>query len=121
MQILIYFQINLREFRIELWPGYETSIRNHRAGILLNCNVAHKVMRRETIYDIIMQCQRESPANFKNNFLQKVTGLTVLTSYLNKTYRILDVDFEKTPLSIFRRRNTEINILQYYKEVKYKY
>lgn len=91
------------------------SIRYHEAGILLNCYIAHKLMRTETIYDILSQCQREDAANFKENFIRKVLCMTVLTAYNNKTYRIDDVDFQKTPL----RKHIETNILHYYEEVKY--
>lgn len=96
-----------------MWPGYETSIRDHERGILLNCDVAHKVMRTDTVYDLMREIRRSNHGNFENNFRQKVLGMTVLTDYNNKTYRIDDVDFNITPSSIFTKKNgTKITIQQ---------
>lgn len=88
-------------------------------GILLNCDVAHKVMRTDTVYELMRDIRRIDPQNFKNAFRQKVLGMTVLTGYNNKTYRIDDVDFDITPLSSFSRNKTkrETTIKQYYSEV----
>lgn len=54
--------------------------------------------------------------NFKRNFQSQIIGQTVLTAYNNKTYRIDDVDFEKTAESTFRRKDDEISYVQYYAE-----
>lgn len=107
----------MREFRIQLWPGYETSIRNHESGILLNCDVAHKTMRTDTVYDLLQQLRRSNPDNFMKEFQQQMLGKTVLTMYNNKTHKVDDVSFDITPSSTFRKRDTEITILQYYAEV----
>lgn len=46
-------KIDIRDFHIQLWPGYITSIRQHETDILLCAEVTNKVMRTETIHDII--------------------------------------------------------------------
>lgn len=74
-------------------------------------------MRTDTVYDMMKQCKQENPGNFRDNFVRKVLGMTVLTIYNNKTYRIDDVDFDKTPSSTFMRKTEEITISQYYDEV----
>lgn len=110
----------MRGFNIQLWPGYETSIRYHDNGILLNCDIAHKVMRMDTVYDLMVEIRRRDAHNFEKSFRQKVLGMIVLTSYMDraeKTYRIDDVDFDITPLSTFSRNNIEITIKEYYKDV----
>lgn len=104
-------------FKIELWPGFATSIRKHENDILLNCDVAHKVMRMDTVRDLMQEVLRESRDNFKNNFKQKALGLTVLTSYNNCTYRIDDIDFDKTPMTTFDRKGTQTTLVDYYKDV----
>lgn len=45
--------IQFEEDRLELWPGIVTAIRNHESGILLCIEVTHKVLRMETVYDMI--------------------------------------------------------------------
>lgn len=75
-------------------------------------------MRTDTVYELMVQIRKENAQNFENNFRQKVLGMTVLTGYNNKTYRIDDVDFNITPSTTFSRNNApEITIKQYYSEV----
>lgn len=74
-------------------------------------------MRTDTVLDLLMRCRREDERGFENSFKQKVLGITVLTKYNNKTYRIDDVDFNITPASKFMKKNEETTIQQYYKEV----
>lgn len=110
--------VNLNQFRIQLWPGYDTSVRYHQGGILLNCDIAHKVMRTDTVYTMMGDLSRSHPRDFHKEFKQKVLGITVLTGYNNKTYRIDDVDFDITPSSKFKKKNdVEITLKQYYAEV----
>lgn len=101
-----------------MWPGYETSIRYHEGKrILLNCDVAHKVMRTDTVYDLMNEIHQSNPRDFEIVFRQKVLGITVLTDYNNKTYRIDDIDFDITPAKTFSQRGTDISIMQYYATV----
>lgn len=123
----------MKEFKIELWPGYITSIRQHEADVLLCCEVSHKVrylkflkfhyfltkpsfqvMRQETIYDILRNLKGEG-GNWKDVFKKEIIGSTVLTSYNNKTYRVDDVDFNNNPQQKFMIRDKECNFIEYYK------
>jgi len=45
---------------MELWPGYQTSIRQHESDILLCTEVAHKVMRTDTLYNILSEAIRDN-------------------------------------------------------------
>lgn len=74
-------------------------------------------MRTDTVYDMLKECRERNPENFMEIFKKKVLGIIVLTNYNNKTYRIDDVSFEITPLSKFKKGDTEITIKQYYAEV----
>lgn len=74
-------------------------------------------MRTDTVYQLMREIRHGDPQNFENTFRQRVLGMTVLTGYNNKTYRIDDVDFNITPSSTFTRNNTEVTIKQYYSEV----
>lgn len=71
------------QFRLELWPGYITSIRQHEHDILVCCEVSHKVMRQETIYEILRQC-RQDDRNWQDSFKKEICGTIVLTDYNNK-------------------------------------
>lgn len=78
-------------------------------------------MRTDTVYDLMKDIRRTNQGNFENAFRQKVLGMTVLTGYNNKTYRIDDVDFTITPASTFDRKGTDVSIKHYYDEVRFKH
>lgn len=106
---------NLPQFHIQLWPGYDTSIRQHECDILVNADVSNKVMRTDTVYDLMKTTARGN--NFRADFQQKVLGITVLTDYNNATYRIDDVDFDKSPSSTFTKGGREVSFIEYYQQV----
>ena len=108
------------DVRIELWPGYITSIRQHQYNILLCCEISHKVMRRETALSILMDLMRSQPTNYKDAFAKEMIGSTVLTDYNNKTYKIADVDYQQTSASTFLSKGgAEESFISYY-DRKYK-
>lgn len=86
--------IKLNEYKIELWPGYVTSIRIHENKILLCCEISHKVLRQQTAYDVLKDARRDSNDAI-TEFKRQIIGSAVITRYNNKTYRIDDVDFSK--------------------------
>ena len=45
--------ILLKQHKLELWPGYVTSIRQHEEKILLCCEISHKILRTDTVLDQI--------------------------------------------------------------------
>ncbi|EDV32449.2 uncharacterized protein Dana_GF14047 [Drosophila ananassae] len=106
-------KISIREFQMELWPGYETSIRQHEKDILLCTEITHKVMRTETVYDILRRCS-QNPSRHQDDFRMNVLDMIVLTDYNNKTYRINDVDFGQTPKSTFSCKGKDISFVEYY-------
>lgn len=106
--------------KIELWPGYITSIGQYEHKILLRCELTHKVMRRETALSILEDLMRSQPRNYKDAFSKEMIGTTVLTDYNNKTYRITDVEYALTPASTFEtKQNAEESFISYY-ERRYK-
>ncbi|KAM7351597.1 piwi like RNA-mediated gene silencing protein aubergine isoform 2-T2 [Cochliomyia hominivorax] len=108
-------KINLDSYKIELWPGYQTSIRQHERDILLCAEITHKVMRTQTLYQILSDCSRDFQ-DFQTGFKQQVVGTVVLTDYNNKTYRVDDVDFNASPMSKFATKDGEISYIEYYKK-----
>ncbi|KAH8261810.1 hypothetical protein KR038_009042, partial [Drosophila bunnanda] len=107
-------KINLENYRLELWPGYQTSIRQHENDILLCAEIAHKVMRTDTLYNILSEAIRDND-DFQTAFKRQVIGMVVLTDYNNKTYRVDDIDFNASPSSKFAQKEGEISYCEYYK------
>lgn len=108
-------KISIRDHRLELWPGYVTSIRQHEHDILLCCEISSKVMRMETLHDILSDCQRNS-RDYRDAFTKIVVGTTVLTDYSNKTYRVDDVDWDSTPASTFDTKDGPLSYMDYYRK-----
>lgn len=58
-------QIVLPEYKLELWPGYVTSIRQHERDILMCAEITNKVMRLDTLLDILNACFREDNQRYR--------------------------------------------------------
>ncbi|KMQ97723.1 protein piwi [Lasius niger] len=109
-------KVVLPEFKLELWPGYVTSIRQHERDILMCAEITNKVMRLDTLLDILNACFEENSNQYRANFANTVIGTVVLTQYNNNTYRIEDVDFSTTPDSSFALKNGDnITYTNYYR------
>lgn len=67
------YKINLDSYRMELWPGYQTSIRQHEKDILMCAEITHKVMRTQTLYEILCNCSRDC-SDLHVAFKQQVVG-----------------------------------------------
>lgn len=74
-----------------------------------------KVMRMDTLYDILVRCINNE-RDYKKAFETLVLGTTVLTDYTNKTYRIDEVDYSQSPNSTFSGRNGPVSYVEYYKQ-----
>lgn len=99
---------------MQLWPGYQTSIRQHERDILLCAEITNKVMRTETILNI-MSDLRNNNRNFRDAVNTEIIGMTVLTDYNNKTYRVDDIDWTKSPKDAFDTKNGPLTFADYYK------
>lgn len=72
-------------------------------------------MRTETVLEIIAQCFRQGAADFQTRVSNAVLGMTVLTDYTNRTYRVDDIDFTQNPMSTFETKKGPISYVEYYK------
>ena len=104
---------------IELWPGFEPTIKICNSQILLNLNMGTKVIRSETAYDVLLKIKSQNKSN--EDLVSKaqltLTHCTVLTKYNNhKTYTISCVDFSLTPQSKFDTKMGSITYYDYYKQ-----
>uniref|UniRef100_A0A1A9W8C2 Piwi domain-containing protein n=1 Tax=Glossina brevipalpis TaxID=37001 RepID=A0A1A9W8C2_9MUSC len=102
-------KVNVTDFQMKIWPGYQTFIRQHEQDILLCAEITQKVMRTDTLYQIMTETAKKS-------FAQRVIGTVVLTDYNNKTYRVDDVNFDINPLSTFSTKDGGVSYIKYYKQ-----
>nr|CAD7463126.1 unnamed protein product [Timema tahoe] len=110
-------KVDIREFKLELWPGYITSIRQHEMKIMMCAEITHKVMRQDNVLDLLSECHRQSSNDPRNTFVKAIVGSVVLTDYNNRTYRIDDVDWDVTPASTFPlKEGATISYKDYYSQ-----
>lgn len=81
------------------------------------CEVSHRVMRNETVMNLMQKLRKQNPGSWMDNFKREIIGATVLTAYNNRTYRIDDVNTTVNPNFKFKlKNNREMTIADYYKE-----
>jgi len=64
-------RIEMNRFKMELWPGYVTSIRQHEKELLLCVEITHKVMRQDTVYDLFQEFCRSPSTDFQVIIISK--------------------------------------------------
>lgn len=110
-------KVTIPEHKLEIWPGYFTSIRQHEREILMCVEITHKVMRLDTILNILQDVKSRSNQNYREEFNKRVISSIVMTDYNNRFYRIDDVEWKKTPRDTFSKADgTQLDLITYYKE-----
>ncbi|KAM9330875.1 piwi-like protein 1 [Gastrophryne carolinensis] len=109
--------IDIRTHNLTVWPGFTTSILQYETDIMLCIDVSHKVLRSETVLDVMYNLFSKVPeSNFYDICSKELIGQIVLTKYNNRTYRIDDINWDFTPESTFKKSDgNEISFIDYYK------
>lgn len=45
--------IMIPQHKLQVWPGYVVGVEKYKGGLLLLCDVSHKVLREQTAYDVM--------------------------------------------------------------------
>ncbi|KAM5170425.1 piwi-like protein 2 [Mantella aurantiaca] len=107
--------IVLQQYRLQVWPGYAASIRRTDGGLFLIADVTHKIIRNDSVLDIMHLLYQQSRDNFKEEVTKELIGSIVITRYNNRTYRIDDIEWSKTPKDVFTMADgSKISFLEYY-------
>ncbi|XP_067857698.1 piwi-like protein 2 [Heptranchias perlo] len=107
--------IVLPPYRLQIWPGYSASIRRTDGGLMLLVDVSHKVIRNDSVIDVMQAIYQKSSENFQDDCTKQLVGSIIMTKYNNRTYRIDDIDWNKAPSSSFRMADgKDITFCDYY-------
>ena len=69
--------------RLDLWPGFVTSILQYEESIMLGADVSHKIMRADTVYDTLNELHgRARDDQFHDMAVKMLVGEIVLTRYI---------------------------------------
>ncbi|OXA45717.1 Protein piwi [Folsomia candida] len=93
-------KIDIRQHRLQLWPGFVTSIRQMERDVYLNVDPTFKVCRTETVFDLMKE-MRQTSRNFKGDIEAAVIGTVVMTTYNKKTYKITGINWDIRPTGSF--------------------
>uniref|UniRef100_A0A667ZTN0 Piwi-like protein 2 n=1 Tax=Myripristis murdjan TaxID=586833 RepID=A0A667ZTN0_9TELE len=104
----------LGKHRLQVWPGYSTCIKHTDGGLYLNVDVSHKVLRNDSVLDVML-VHSQSSENFQDACTKELIGSIIITRYNNRTYRIDDIEWNKSPKDTFTLHDgSQTTFLDYY-------
>ncbi|CAN8205906.1 unnamed protein product [Coccothraustes coccothraustes] len=105
----------LQKYSLHIWPGYAVSIRKKDGGLFLMVDAIHKVIRSESVLSVMQTIHSQSQRMFQDECTKQLVGSVVMTRYNNRTYRVDDIDWDKTPKDTFTLASgQEITFVEYY-------
>ncbi|OCT90145.1 piwi-like protein 2 [Xenopus laevis] len=105
----------LQQYRLQVWPGYAASIRKTDGGLFLLVDITHKIIRSDSVLDIMNILYQQSPENFQDEVTKQLVGSIVITRYNNRTYRIDDIEWNMSPKDTFTMSDgSKISFIDYY-------
>lgn len=110
-------KVDIPEYKLQVWPGYKTTINQYEDRLLMVAEIAHKVLRMDTILQMLNEYSQSKGSQYKRMFLEDVVGKIVMTDYNKKTYRVDDVKWDESPQCTFVMRGEAISYVDYYFKV----
>lgn len=104
------------EYNLQIWQGVITSIRTQEEKLMMSVDTVHKVVRKETALQIIVEKTRRQYDNYKDDVAKELVGCIVMTNYNNRTYLIEDINWALNPTKTFDSREGPITYVEYYKK-----
>ncbi|KAJ8023000.1 Piwi-like protein 2 [Holothuria leucospilota] len=111
--------ITIPQHRLEVWPGYITAIQEYSGGLMLHCDVSHKVLNYETVLETMTNIYERDKSNYMDACIKELVGCVVLTKYNNQTYRVDDIDWNLNPECKFQLRKGDATSYQDYYRKSY--
>jgi len=99
-----YYDFNkvtdMANYGLKIAPGYKASLDMYGERMLLCTEIAHKLFNFNNVWEDMNRIYSEGGSqldSYKQKCLEKYVGLTVMTSYNKKTYRIDDIAWDIKP------------------------
>ncbi|GAB0095298.1 Protein argonaute-3 [Sergentomyia squamirostris] len=103
------------QHKLEIWPGYVTSVDTFEGGLMLNMDVSHRRLSSMTVRELMSDIHNKYPNDFHKQVKAALIGKVVLTRYNYETYTVHEVDFTLSPKDKFLRNGQEIDYVEYYR------
>ncbi|MES1902520.1 MAG: Piwi-like protein 2 [Paramarteilia canceri] len=101
-----------------MFAGYTAIVNSLQSGTYLSLDTCNKLIRTDTVYGYLKELMHKNHdvSKIKEIISKELVGKVIITKYNNKTYPIIDVDWNSSPKSTFLLEDsTEISFLEYYK------
>ncbi|XP_026764636.1 piwi-like protein Siwi [Galleria mellonella] len=107
-------KIDIPEHKLQIWPGYKTTINQYEDRLLMVTEITHKVLRMDNVLQMLNEYAATKGNYFKKIFSEDIVGKIVMTDYNKRTYRVDDVTWEASPRSTFKMKDQTISYIDYY-------
>ncbi|KAH9397441.1 Piwi-like protein 2 [Tyrophagus putrescentiae] len=117
--------IHLEQWMMQLWPGFAIDVVAGASGELLLCvDISHRILHRTSVLDQLKMVMGGGQGGEGIRRPRHFVGASVLARYSKVTYRVDDIDFEASPLSLFEvgssnsqnnKGTTRMTFLEYYR------
>ena len=64
---------------LEVIPGFQTSILQYEQDVLLEIDIAHKILRLKTVLEVMYEIYNRDNRGFHNIALKQIVGTIVMT------------------------------------------
>ena len=107
------------QYNIEVWPGFSSSLQILENGVLLNVDICHKVIRTDTVLDLINEIKSKARGDPREEIKKTLLNTTVMTTYNKRTYKVDDIDFDVSLKDTFSQEDGSSITYQDYFRKKY--
>ncbi|MBN3310147.1 PIWL2 protein, partial [Amia calva] len=105
----------LGKHRLQVWPGFASCMKRTDGGLYLSVDVSHKVLRNDSVLDIMNVIYQQSRESFQDECTKELVGNIVITRYNNRTYRVDKIDWTKSPKDTFTLTDgSKTTFIEYY-------
>ncbi|KAH8262836.1 hypothetical protein KR044_000811 [Drosophila immigrans] len=101
--------------KLEVWPGYVTAVDEYDGGLMLCCDVSHRLLCQKTVMEMLIEIYQHNKNYYQEQAKKYLVGSIIITRYNNRTYRIDDICFSENPQSKFETRTGSYSYIEYYK------
>ncbi|XP_050746167.1 protein argonaute-3 isoform X2 [Drosophila biarmipes] len=102
--------------KLEVWPGYVTAVDEFKGGLMLCCDVSHRILCQKTVLEMLVDLYQQNKDHYQECARKTLVGNIVLTRYNNRTYKINEICFDQSPKSEFQTKIGFTSYIEYYKK-----
>lgn len=105
--------IELPSIGLTIWNGYKATINNIGLRVLLTMDICSKIINTKSVLEAMEEVREKTPELRRKKILSILENQIVMTRYNKRFYRILDVNFDLTPVDTFETKEGPISYRDY--------